>query len=275
TVSDGNGGTATATVNVTVTPVNDPPAANPDTLTLPEDSPPTVVDVLANDSSAPDVGEALTVTAVTQPAAGGSVTLSAGVVRFAPPPAYTGRDGFGYTVSDGNGGTATATVSVIVTAVNDAPVATGAATLPAVPEDTNNPLGATAAALFAANFGDAADQVPGGSSANTLAGVAVVGNAATAAEGAWQYSANGTTWVPVGSPSAAAALRVAAGGRFRFVPAADYNGTPGGLTVRLIDSSAGAVATGSTANLSGSGATGGTSPYSAATVPLSTTITPV
>ena len=33
-ISDGNGGTDTGNVNVTVTPVNDPPTANPDTLTL-------------------------------------------------------------------------------------------------------------------------------------------------------------------------------------------------------------------------------------------------
>ncbi len=122
TVSDGNGGTATATVNVTVTAVNDNPTAGNDAITVAEDSGATVVNVLANDSFAPDVGETLTVTAVTQPA-NGTVTLVAGVVSYTPNANYFGTDSFTYTVSDGNGGTATATVNVTVTAVNDNPTA--------------------------------------------------------------------------------------------------------------------------------------------------------
>ena len=47
-----------------------------DTFTVAEDSGATALDVLANDSSAPDTGETLTVTAVTQPATGGTVTCS-------------------------------------------------------------------------------------------------------------------------------------------------------------------------------------------------------
>jgi uncharacterized protein (TIGR03382 family) len=121
TVSDGNGGADTATVTVTVSPVNDAPNAVDDAVTVAEDSTATVVDVLANDSIAPDVGETLTVTAVTQPAAGGTVTLTGGVVRFTPAANFSGTVTFSYTVSDGNGGTDTATVTVTVTAVNDAP----------------------------------------------------------------------------------------------------------------------------------------------------------
>jgi uncharacterized repeat protein (TIGR01451 family)/MYXO-CTERM domain-containing protein len=123
TVSDGNGGTATATVTVTVTPVNDPPTAANDAVTVAEDSGATVVNVLANDSAAPDTGETLTVTAVTQPATGGTVTLVGGVVRFTPAANFNGSATFTYTVSDGNGGTATATVTVTVTPVNDPPTA--------------------------------------------------------------------------------------------------------------------------------------------------------
>ncbi|MCE9575942.1 MAG: cadherin-like domain-containing protein, partial [Deltaproteobacteria bacterium] len=80
TDNDGQQGTAVVTINVTA--VNDPPVANADALTVAEDSAATVVNVLANDTSAPDTGETLTVTAVTQPATGGTVTLIAGVVRF-------------------------------------------------------------------------------------------------------------------------------------------------------------------------------------------------
>ncbi len=68
-----------------------------------EDSGATPLDVLANDTIAPDVGETLTVTAVTQPA-NGTVTLVGGVVSFTPAPNFTGTTTFTYTMSDGNGG---------------------------------------------------------------------------------------------------------------------------------------------------------------------------
>ncbi|WP_093517313.1 Ig-like domain-containing protein [Stigmatella erecta] len=123
TVSDGNGGTATATVTVTVTPVNDPPDAVDDAVSVAEDSGATALDVLANDTFAPDTGETLSVRSVTQPSQG-SVTLTGGVVRYTPPANYNGTTTFTYTISDGNGGTDTATVTVTVTPVNDPPVAT-------------------------------------------------------------------------------------------------------------------------------------------------------
>ncbi|MGE0247705.1 MAG: Ig-like domain-containing protein, partial [Pyrinomonadaceae bacterium] len=123
TISDGNGGTATATVNLTVTPVNDPPVANDDTFTVAEDSGATALDVLGNDSILPDAGETLTVTAVTQPAHGTAAINPDGTISYTPDANYNGADSFTYTISDGNGGTATATVNLTVTPVNDPPVA--------------------------------------------------------------------------------------------------------------------------------------------------------
>ncbi|MBL8788063.1 MAG: tandem-95 repeat protein, partial [Deltaproteobacteria bacterium] len=120
TISDGKGGTATATVNVTVNAINHPPVARNDAITVAEDSGATIVDVLANDTE-PD-GQAMTVTAVTQPQ-NGSVTLVNGVVRFTPNADFSGQTSFGYTVSDALGKTASATVNVTVTPVNDPPVA--------------------------------------------------------------------------------------------------------------------------------------------------------
>ena len=160
-----------------------------------------------------------------------------------------------------------------VTAINDAPIATGTSTLAAVDEDATNPPGDTVTNLFTDRFDDAKDEMPGGSTANTLAGVAVVGNAATT-EGIWQYF-NGSAWQDVGSPSDTNALLVAASDRFRFVPSANYNGPVPALTVHLIDDSAGAVTTGNTVDLSGVGTTGDTTAYSSATVPLDSQINPV
>jgi VCBS repeat-containing protein len=120
TISDGNGESATATVNVTVTAVNDAPVANADTATVAEDGTVSVA-ALANDTDLD--GDTLTVASVTQ-GAHGTVSINPDkTVKYTPAANYNGSDSFTYTVSDGNGGTATATVTVTITAVNDAPVA--------------------------------------------------------------------------------------------------------------------------------------------------------
>ena len=77
--------------------------------------------LLANDTD-PDGGDRLSITAVGG-ATNGSVGLNAGIVTFTPATNFNGTAGFNYTLSDGQGGTATGNVSVTVTAVNDAPVA--------------------------------------------------------------------------------------------------------------------------------------------------------
>ena len=106
TISDGNGGTATGTVTVTVNNVNDNPTAADDTATVNEDSGANAVNVLLNDSFAPDVGETLSITAVTQGANGSVVITGGGTgLTFAPSANYFGPDSFTYTISDGNGGT--------------------------------------------------------------------------------------------------------------------------------------------------------------------------
>ena len=130
TISDGNGGTATASVAITVAAVNDAPIAVADAAFVTEDYPATI-DVVANDSD-PD-GDALAIASVTQ-GAHGTVTISdAHHVSYAPASNYNGADAFAYTVSDGNGGTATAGVTITVTSVDDPPVALADAAT--VPED--------------------------------------------------------------------------------------------------------------------------------------------
>jgi hypothetical protein len=116
TVNDGKGGTATATVNITVNPVNDAPAAGPQTLTVAEDTATTVT------FAASDVdGDAL-IYSYTQPAHG-TVTGTGNTAIYLAAANYNGPDAFTFTVNDGKGGTATAAVNITVTPVNDAPVA--------------------------------------------------------------------------------------------------------------------------------------------------------
>jgi len=110
TVTDGRGGSATATVSVTVRAVNDPPQAADDAAAT--DAGRSVgIDVLANDSDVD--GDALVVSAV-GPASHGTTGVTAGGVTYAPDAGFSGTDGFFYSVADGRGGTATANVTVTV-----------------------------------------------------------------------------------------------------------------------------------------------------------------
>ena len=119
TISDGHGGSSTATVSVTVTPVNDAPVAVSDGASTAEDTPVTVA-VLANDFDLE--GDSLTVTAAS--AASGAVVINPdGSLTYTPSANFFGSDTITYSISDGNGGTATATVAVTVASVNDNPVA--------------------------------------------------------------------------------------------------------------------------------------------------------
>ncbi|WP_460458901.1 cadherin-like domain-containing protein [Angustibacter peucedani] len=120
TVSDGTGRTADAAVDVTVAPQPDAPVAGDDTLSVDEDDPATPVDVLAGDTDAD--GDTLSVSSVGA-AAHGSVALSGGTVTYAPDADYDGPDSFSYTADDGTGRTSSATVTVTVSPVEDAPVA--------------------------------------------------------------------------------------------------------------------------------------------------------
>ena len=120
TANDGTENSAQATLAVTVPPPdNSPPDAVDDAVNTNEDQA-TFIDVLANDSDLDE--DPLTITDVTQ-GANGAVTIDDGGVIYAPAPNFNGTDSFTYTISDGNGGTDTATVDVTVEAVNDAPVA--------------------------------------------------------------------------------------------------------------------------------------------------------
>ncbi len=164
-------------------------------------------------------------------------------------------------------------LSHTVTAVNDAPVASGSATLAAIDEDTGNSPGDTIGDLFSGNFSDATDAVTDGSTANTLAGVAIVANPEDLAKGQWEYRTDGgANWSAVGAVSDSSALTLTTAASLRFVPAPDYNGSAPSLTVRLIDSST-TVTNGATAvDVS---VNGGTTAISSGTVQLSTTINAV
>jgi Ca2+-binding RTX toxin-like protein len=119
-VADGQQGAEEADVTATVTPVNDPPRAEPDTVGV-AGGMSAVVDAVANDSAGPadESGQALLVVAVGAPAHGTATLIAtgpdSGMIRYTPGAGFTGVDSFTYDVSDGEL-TATGTVTVTVTA---------------------------------------------------------------------------------------------------------------------------------------------------------------
>ena len=118
-VNDGEADSAATAVSIAVTPVNDLPTANDDTAAAQEDAPIVTIDALANDSD-PDNGRLLVVSA--SQGASGSVTISTdSTLTYAPNKNFCGTDTFSYALSDGKGGTDTATVTVTISPVNDAP----------------------------------------------------------------------------------------------------------------------------------------------------------
>ncbi|HEY3414477.1 MAG TPA: Ig-like domain-containing protein [Armatimonadota bacterium] len=118
TPNDGHTNGITASASATV--VNSPPTAVADSFTVAEDTVATLHPT-ANDTD-PD-GDALTISAVGTPSHGvATVSADALSVIYAPAPDYTGSDAFTYTIDDGHGGNATATVTISVTPVNEPPV---------------------------------------------------------------------------------------------------------------------------------------------------------
>jgi VCBS repeat-containing protein len=116
-VNDGTADSNIVTVTLNVTPVNDAPVAGNVLTTTAEDTP------LTGTLTASDVdGDALVFSKASNPAHGTVTISAAGVYIYTPASNYVGGDSFTYTASDGHGGTATRTVSIDVTAVNDAPV---------------------------------------------------------------------------------------------------------------------------------------------------------
>jgi VCBS repeat-containing protein len=138
--SDGTLDSGLATVTITVTAVNDAPVATNDTYTTDEDTALTVaaLGVLGNDT---DLDSATLTAAVVAGPAHGSLTLNAnGSFTYTPTANYNGPDTFTYRASDGTLDSNLATVTITVTASNDAPAATNDAYSTA--EDTSLTVGA-------------------------------------------------------------------------------------------------------------------------------------
>ncbi len=113
------------TVTIDVLPPNDPPIAKPDTYDAFDEDTTLIVDaatgVLANDSDPEN--DSLTAVLVSGPANGVLTLNDDGSFSYTPDENYNGSDSFTYKATDGVNFSNEVTVTLSVTAVNDAPVA--------------------------------------------------------------------------------------------------------------------------------------------------------
>jgi VCBS repeat-containing protein len=165
-----------------LTTTNAAPVANGDKASALEDSA-VKITVLANDTDADQ--DTLAVTSVGDPPNGVAVVNDDGTITYTAEANFNGSDSFVYSIADGKGGTASGTVTVTVTAVNDAPA-----------------IGSSSQAVTTAE--DIA--VTGIVAASDIDGDALTYSVSTAA-GHGTATINPTT------------------GTFTYTPAADYNGS--------------------------------------------------
>src|SRR6185295_884005 len=97
--NDGTTNSGIATVTITITPVNDAPLANNQSVTTPEDTSTNLV-VTGSDIDSTN----LTYAVLTSPSHGtlGAINPATGAVTYSPATNYNGPDSFTFTVSDGS-----------------------------------------------------------------------------------------------------------------------------------------------------------------------------
>jgi VCBS repeat-containing protein len=117
-VSDGHGGTDTATYSFRVAGVNDTPVASDGSASGGEDS-----DISGHVSASDVDGDNLTYSLASGPAHGSLSFHSDGSFTYTPDANFHGSDSFAYVANDGTANSNTATVNLVVDSVNDAPVA--------------------------------------------------------------------------------------------------------------------------------------------------------
>ena len=162
--SDGQGGSATQTLQIVVGAVDENPVVGADVFNI-ADSQRLIVTttrLLANDAD-PE-GDTLQLVSWTNPVSGVLEHDSAGNWRYTPSPDFTGNDRFTYTVADAGGRSATAEVLIVVTSLTPesggaASPSTSAAASPSTPTGPSGPSGGGAIGAVLGGLPDARDPV--------------------------------------------------------------------------------------------------------------------
>ena len=119
TANDGEDTSSSASVTITVTEVTDPIVANPDSLTIIEDAPATVINIGANDLNPDNLP--YTVVIHQQGNKGNATVINNNEISYRPNINQNGSDSFQYEIVNANGPNSIATVTISITPVNDPP----------------------------------------------------------------------------------------------------------------------------------------------------------
>ena len=266
-VNDGAIDSPSYFLTVDVTPANSPPTIHQGssiTVTMDEDGNPvpwTPPELTASDPE----GDPLTWKISASPQNGSAEIDGTGTVpstlSYSPFPDFNGADSFIAGVSDGNGGTATIAIDVIVHPVNDAPFLSAFhdPVMPPMDEDLpeSDNMGVTVSEILSSSGGNAVYDPDSGA----LTGIAVVGS--DDGNGQWQYDI-GAGFVDFPAISETSALLLNEAASIRFLPNENYYGEmESAVSFRAWDQTRGSI--GETVDTTFNG---GTSAFKIASVPL-------
>ncbi len=146
TIEDISGAVSnSATVSVSINPVNDAPLAGNDVATVAEGNA-VLIDLAANDSDVDNALDLNSITIIGAPANGLLAINGNGTVTYTHNASNTTSDSFTYTISDISGAISnTATVNITVTPVNDAPTTSGIAGFTVNEDSASTTIGLNAA----------------------------------------------------------------------------------------------------------------------------------
>ncbi|MEM1363174.1 MAG: Ig-like domain-containing protein, partial [Pseudomonadota bacterium] len=134
TVSDGNGGTDTATASLTINGVNDNPMAVDDSASTTNQDP-VEIDALANDTDVDNAQNTLFISSLSvNPSQGSAILLQNGNVEFTAAAGFSGIATVDYVVEDPDGGQDTGQISIDVQQVSNDPTNTA----PTAVDDTDS-----------------------------------------------------------------------------------------------------------------------------------------
>ncbi|MEQ1661568.1 MAG: cadherin-like domain-containing protein [Thiobacillus sp.] len=200
-----------------------------------------------------------------------AIDIASGLLTYTPPPNASGAayTSFTFQVQD-NGGTVNGgvdtdqsanTLTINVTAVNDAPTGVTASLFSSISEDNFNSVGKLISDFTAATT----DPDTG-----ALKGIYV--HSANSSNGQWQFTLDGSNWVNFGAVSTSNALLLPSDAvtRVRFVPNADYNGVVSPFAYGAWDQTSG-----SAGNYADASVTGGSTAFGGTGASVSITVNAV
>ncbi len=216
--------------------------------------------VLGNFQAVSGVSSGLTVTGIdtaTGNTAGSVAVSSTGHVTYDPGSVFdylaagqTTTDTFHYTVTDPDGNTSSASVSVRIIGQNDAPVMTAGNTDLGTMAASQTGSAVTVASILGTSATDADNGASGG--------IVLIG---TSGVGQWQFSLDGVTWQNVGVVSTSGGLLLRSEDQLRFVGSGFAAGTAEIIFSAWDQSGGTANAQGNRVDLNSAG-TGGVTPFS-------------